>query len=88
MPVFLDKINRTPSEEECIGAYLNRKFVISRKSCIDDIRGSSRNGKLFIRKNTQNICQKKNQTLIEVENTYENGEIVLLEIPKVCSSSK
>ena len=84
LSVFLDKINRTPPEEECIGAYLNRKYVISRKTCIDDIRGIGEKGRLFIRKNTQNICQKNNQTLIKVEKTYEYGEIVLLEIPKVC----
>ena len=88
LPVFLDKIIRTPPKEECIGAYLNRKFVISRKSCIDSIRGISKIGRLFIRKNTQNICQKNNQTLIEVEKIYVNGEIVLLEIPLVCSSKK
>ena len=74
----------SPLKQECNGAFLNRKFAISRKSCIDNIRNNQ--DQLYIRKNIQNICQKENQTLIEVKQIHKYQNIVLLEVQKVMLS--
>ena len=74
-------VTNSPLKQECNGAFLNRKFAISRKSCIDNINNNQ--DQLYIRKNIQNTCQRENQTLIEVKQIHKYQNIVLLEVHKV-----
>ena len=71
------------NQSYCNGVFINRKFALSRRSCIADLQQYRKS--IFILRNVLDTCHNsvKNNTFISVEKVYRYKELALLEVKEV-----
>ena len=67
----------------CDGVFINRKFALSRRSCITELQQYRKS--FFILRNVLDTCHNsvKNNTFISVEKVHRYKELALLEVKEV-----
>ena len=71
------------NQKYCDGVFINRKFALSRRSCIADLQQYRKS--IFILRNVLDTCHNSvnNNTFISVEKVHRYKELALLEVKEV-----